>query len=337
MKVLLLGAGPVGLEKLEALLANSPLTQIRVVALEVLPAVQQLAARHAHVTIHQKAYEPTDLDEAQLVITALNNKELSARVKAAANQRGLLVNVADTPDLCDFYLSSVVRKGHLKIAISTNGKSPTIAKRLRETLQDAIPADLNEVLDNMEAIRSRLNGNFEEKVKRLNKITSVLAVSEQAEKAQKWRKVAQWSLIVFASMLIGHFIFSYINVRQVAGSIGSLYGQLDANFHWMLLAGFLAQMVDGALGMGYGVTSATILLSSGVNPAAISGSIHTAEMFASGASGYSHYKFGNVNKKMFKALVIPGVLGAIGGALLLVYLGEKHANYVRPVLACYTM
>jgi uncharacterized membrane protein YfcA len=105
----------------------------------------------------------------------------------------------------------------------------------------------------------------------------------------------------------------------------------------MLLAGFLAQLVDGALGMGYGVTSATILLSIGVNPAAISGSIHTAEMFASGASGYSHYKFGNVNKKMFKALLIPGVLGAIGGAVLLVWLGDKHADYIRPAMAVYTM
>jgi uncharacterized protein len=105
----------------------------------------------------------------------------------------------------------------------------------------------------------------------------------------------------------------------------------------MLLAGFLAQLVDGALGMGYGVTSATILLSAGVNPAAMSGSIHTAEMFASGASGYSHYKFGNVNKKLFKALVIPGVLGAILGAILLSKYGDTQTPYLRPIIACYTM
>jgi len=105
----------------------------------------------------------------------------------------------------------------------------------------------------------------------------------------------------------------------------------------MLLAGFLAQLVDGALGMGYGVTSATILLSTGVHPAAISGSIHTAEMFASGASGYSHYKFGNVNKKLFKALLIPGVIGAVFGAILLTKLGETHVDYIRPILATYTL
>ena len=105
----------------------------------------------------------------------------------------------------------------------------------------------------------------------------------------------------------------------------------------MVLAGFLAQLVDGALGMGYGVTSATVLLSAGVSPAAISGSIHTAEMFASGASGYSHYKFGNVNKKLFKTLLIPGVLGAILGAILLTKMGESHLEYLRPLLALYTL
>jgi hypothetical protein len=105
----------------------------------------------------------------------------------------------------------------------------------------------------------------------------------------------------------------------------------------MLLAGFVAQMVDGALGMGYGVTSATILLSAGINPAAISGSIHTAEMFASGASGYSHYRFGNVNKKLFKALVIPGVIGAVLGAILLTQLDKSNVDLIRPLMAAYTL
>jgi uncharacterized membrane protein YfcA len=69
----------------------------------------------------------------------------------------------------------------------------------------------------------------------------------------------------------------------------------------------------------------------------MSGSIHTAEMFASGASGYSHYKFGNVNKKLFKALLIPGVLGAIGGAILLVFIGDNYGAIIRPLIAVYTL
>jgi len=64
--------------------------------------------------------------------------------------------------------------------------------------------------------------------------------------------------------------------------------------------------------------------------------IHTAEMFSSGASGFSHYKFGNINKKLFRTILIPGVLGAIIGALLLSYLGEKYAGIIKPILAVYT-
>lgn len=152
-----------------------------------------------------------------------------------------------------------------------------------------------------------------------------------------WRKIATISMVLFALLLIGLFIYTYVPFNEALQSTKQLYKQLGNNFHWMVLAGFLAQLVDGALGMGYGVTSATILLSAGISPAAISGSIHTAETFAAGVSGYSHYKFGNVNKKLFKALVIPGVVGAVAGAVCLVFLGEAYGNYLRPIIAIYTL
>lgn len=151
------------------------------------------------------------------------------------------------------------------------------------------------------------------------------------------KTVATWCLASFAVIMAAYFLFFYQPFTHLAAKPLEWYHTLDKNFPWMVLAGFLAQLVDGALGMGYGVTSASILLSTGINPAAISGSIHAAEMFTSGASGYSHYKFGNVNKKLFKILVIPGVLGAIGGALLLVFLGDRFSGYVRPVMALYTL
>jgi uncharacterized membrane protein YfcA len=138
-------------------------------------------------------------------------------------------------------------------------------------------------------------------------------------------------------MLIGHLVLSYIPFREIANTTSEWYKGLDPNFHWMVLAGFLAQMVDGATSMGYGVTSSIVLQSFHVSPAAISAGIHTAEMFTSGASGYSHYKFGNVNKKLFKALIIPGVIGAILGALMLIWFDDKHIQYLRPVMALYTL
>jgi uncharacterized membrane protein YfcA len=160
---------------------------------------------------------------------------------------------------------------------------------------------------------------------------------QKKEKGFNSKKIARWCLISFALLLIGYFIFTYLPFKHLAGKTIDWYQTLDKNFHWMVLAGFLAQLVDGALGMGYGVTSASILLSTGISPAVISGSIHTAEMFTSGASGYSHYKFGNVNKKLFKLLVVPGVLGAVGGAFLLVFLGNEFSAYIRPAMAVYTL
>ncbi|MEJ0079521.1 MAG: sulfite exporter TauE/SafE family protein [Puia sp.] len=75
------------------------------------------------------------------------------------------------------------------------------------------------------------------------------------------------------------------------------------------MTGFLAQMVDGSMnGMGYGTISTTFLLANGVNPAIVSSRVHTARVFSSGVSGYSHHRFGNINKKLFRTLVIPGVM-----------------------------
>jgi len=336
LRVLLVGAGNVGLEKLSAMLDNAPAAQVTVVAPTIGEGVRKLAANHPLVDLQERNFDLNDLEEKDLVIVAINNKEISRSIYQASRSYNLLINVADTPDLCDFYLGSIVQKGNLKIAISTNGKSPTAAKRIKEVLNQALPAELNDVLNNLNTVRNRLNGNFAEKVKKLNELTKIL-VEEGSEKDRRWRKIATRSVQVFGLMLIGHFIFSYVPWQDILNGTVDWYNTLEPNFPIMLLAGFLAQMVDGALGMGYGVTSATILLSAGVNPAAISGSIHTAEMFASGASGYSHYKFGNVNKKLFKALLIPGVVGAVLGAILLTQLGEKHVEYIRPIMAAYTL
>lgn len=336
MQVLLVGGGNVALEKLSAILKNSPATAIRVVGTVISNEIKVLAESHRNIVLQERPFEEADLEGMEIVLIAINDKEQSETIRHMAKAAGKLVNAADKPDLCDFYLGSVVQKGNVKIAISTNGKSPTMAKRLKEILNGAIPAEISGVTDNLHLIRNRLNGDFSSKVKKLDKITQVLVENENAE-VEKWRKIATYILLAFGLMLLGHFIFSYIPLQAVADSTVSFYHSLDQAFLLMILAGFLAQMVDGATSMGYGVTSAIVLMSANVSPAAISGSIHTAEIFASGASGYSHYRFGNVNKKMFRALLIPGVLGAVAGAYLLVKFGETHIAYVRPIMAVYTL
>ena len=179
LRLLIVGGGKVGLEKLNAVIQNSPATKISLVASTINPDIKILATRYRSIELHERPYQSTDLDQTDIVIIAINDRALSQGIQADAKKRNKLVNVADTPDLCDFYLGSIVKKGNLKLAISTNGKSPTIARRLKEILAETLPDELDEVLDNIHIIRNRLKGNFEEKVQQLNEITKVLVETSE--------------------------------------------------------------------------------------------------------------------------------------------------------------
>ncbi|HZY81577.1 MAG TPA: bifunctional precorrin-2 dehydrogenase/sirohydrochlorin ferrochelatase [Cyclobacteriaceae bacterium] len=171
LTTLIVGGGNVGLEKISAILKNSPNAPVILVSRTIHPEIKALAIKHPNVELIERNFRLWDLWSADIVLLATNNRETNQSILKFAKGRGLLVNVADTPDLCDFYLGSVVTKGELKVGISTNGKSPTIAKRFREFLEEAIPEDTNELLDNMNGIREKVKGDFQEKVKVLNEVT----------------------------------------------------------------------------------------------------------------------------------------------------------------------
>ena len=179
LRVLLVGGGNVGYEKLSSLLSNSPDTVIIIVAPIIRDEVRELVSQHPACTIIQRNFEDADLENKEIVICATDNKELHKRIKQLANAKKLLVNVADTPELCDFYLGSIVQKGNLKIAISTNGKSPTIAKRIKEVFNETIPDEIDSLLRNMQDIRNKMNGSFSEKVKQLDKLTQKLSQKQE--------------------------------------------------------------------------------------------------------------------------------------------------------------
>ncbi len=181
LDVLLVGGGNVGLEKLSALLVNSPDTRVSVVADRFLPELRELAAAHPAVTLTERKFEVEDLREKDLIVLATDDPALHERIKRITRERRILTNVADTPALCDFYLGSIVQKGDLKIAISTNGKSPTVAKRLREFLGDVIPDSIQETLENLTAVREKIKGDFAEKVRRLNELTASLSGKKPSE------------------------------------------------------------------------------------------------------------------------------------------------------------
>src|SRR5690606_2075245 len=146
LHVLLVGGGKVGLEKLTALLENSPKATVTVVAREISNDVRAYVADYPGVRLLERAFEDPDLNDVDLVVVASNNPQLNTHIRTECRKRHLLINVADKPDLCDFYLGSIVKKGNLKLGISTNGKSPTIAKRIKELLNDALPEEIDETL-----------------------------------------------------------------------------------------------------------------------------------------------------------------------------------------------
>lgn len=343
LRLLIVGGGAVGLEKLTAVITNSPLTAIRVVGITISDKIKQLAEKYPNIELHERAFEENDLAFADVVITAINDHAVSEEICKLARQKGKLINAADKPDLCDFYLSSVVKKGSLKIAISTNGKSPTIAKRLKEVISNMLPDEMENVLDNMQTIRNGMAGDFDEKVRQLNDLTKVLVAKQEdliavkIPEEKQWQKVVKWCLFAFLFMIIGHTLLSYLPYQRIVESVRTIPEYIDTrSFLIMLLTGFLAQMTDGSLGMGYGTISTTFLLANGVPPAIVSSRVHSARVFSSGVSGYSHHRFGNINKKLFRALVIPGVIGAIVGATL-AFLGQKYSSYVRIPLSFYTL
>lgn len=345
LRLLIIGGGNVGLEKLQAVLHNSPSTSIRIVAISIHTAIKEQAETHPNIELVERPYQADDLDQADIAIAAVNDWELSEKIHKDAREKRILVNVADKPELCDFYLGSIVKKGNLKIAISTNGKSPTIAKRLKEEIGTMIPDEMESVLDNMQTIRHSLNGEFSEKVRQLNELTKVLVAKQATPDAailhkpgdRKWQQIVKWCLFAFVFMIIGHGILSWVPFGDIVGFIKTLPEHVDTRaFLLMLLTGFLAQMVDGSMGLGYGTISTTFLLAYGVPPAIVSSRVHSARVFSSGVSGYSHHRFGNINKKLFRALVIPGSIGAILGAALAFY-GQKYATWVKVPLSIYTV
>ena len=175
LNLLVVGAGEVGEEKMSFILKSSPNANIKVVATWAGDEVAALIEQHKRqVVFVQKKFEVSDVEGADIVIAATNFPEVNKEVYNAAKSHGKIVNIADTPDLCDFYMGSIVTRGDLKVAISTNGKSPTFSKRFRQLLESILPEETNDLLTNLKIIRDNLKGDFNYKVKELNRITKSL-------------------------------------------------------------------------------------------------------------------------------------------------------------------
>jgi len=178
LNFLIVGGGNVGFEKLFFLLKSSPGASVKLVATSISEEIKSHVANFSNVQLLEDDFRNDHLEDMDLVIAATNSRDTNLAIRAAAKSEKLLVNVSDTPAYCDFYLGGIVTKGNLKIAISTNGKSPTFAKRFRQMLEEALPDSIPETLLNLRRIRDGLKGNFDHRVRKLNELTAVLTETE---------------------------------------------------------------------------------------------------------------------------------------------------------------
>lgn len=170
LDVLIVGGGNVGLEKLTFLLKSSPSAQVTMVSKAFIPEVIALAKGY-NVTLVEDAYKSSYLTGRQIVIATTDDLDVNLQVYHDCKKENILVNLADNPTYCDFYMGGIVTKGNVKIAISTNGKSPTAAKRLRQFFEEVLPENMNEFVENLNTYRKTIKGDFEEKVSKMNELT----------------------------------------------------------------------------------------------------------------------------------------------------------------------
>jgi precorrin-2 dehydrogenase/sirohydrochlorin ferrochelatase len=152
-RCLVVGGGAVGSRKVQTLLRCG--ARVTVVSRETTPSLQELAAQ-GRITLVQKSYQNSDLNGMFLVIGATNDESLNQKISQDAEQRNLLCNIVDRPKVCNFILPSIVERGDLIITVSTSGKSPALAKKLRQALEKEFGEEYGQLLLIMGAIRAKL-------------------------------------------------------------------------------------------------------------------------------------------------------------------------------------
>ena len=173
LNVLIVGGGFVAEEKLTFLLKSSPDAKVTMVSPMFRKGTIELAKKGC-VTLVKDVYDKRYLQGRHIVVATTDIPEVNVEVWKDCRAEAKLVNVADNPPYCDFYMGGIVTKGNVKVAISTNGKSPTTAKRLRQFFEEVIPENIDDFVKNLNEYRKTIKGNFEEKVDALNEFTKSL-------------------------------------------------------------------------------------------------------------------------------------------------------------------
>ncbi len=178
LSILIVGGGNVAEEKLTFLTKSSPDANVVMVSPEYRESTLQLAKKY-NVEFILDEYHEKYLVGKHMIVATTDNPEVNIQVYEDCRKLDKLVNVADNPPYCDFYMGGIVTKGNVKIAISTNGKSPTTAKRLRQFFEEVIPEDINKMVLNLNSYRKTIKVDFEQKVEKMNEVTEALVNSNE--------------------------------------------------------------------------------------------------------------------------------------------------------------
>ncbi len=178
LNVLIVGGGNVAEEKLHFLTKSSPDAKVLLVAPLFREGTIALANKFC-ATMITDVYHEKYLKGRHIVIATTEKPEVNIQVWKDCRAQAKLVNVADNPPYCDFYMGGIVTKGNVKVAISTNGKSPTTAKRLRQFFEEVIPENVDDLVQNLNTYRKTIKGDFEEKVETLNEFTKGLIAKKE--------------------------------------------------------------------------------------------------------------------------------------------------------------
>jgi uroporphyrin-III C-methyltransferase/precorrin-2 dehydrogenase/sirohydrochlorin ferrochelatase len=149
-RVLVVGGGSIASQKIEVLHRNG--ASVRVVA----PAILRKILDYEPDEVFNRSFTETDLAGVDLVIAATDRMDMNVEIRNLAHERGLLVNVVDVPELCDFIFPSILRRGPLHVSVSTSGTGPAIARMLRQELEHLYPADTGPILEQLDRLRSEL-------------------------------------------------------------------------------------------------------------------------------------------------------------------------------------
>nr|WP_262913998.1 bifunctional precorrin-2 dehydrogenase/sirohydrochlorin ferrochelatase [Polaribacter sp. DS7-9] len=179
LQVLIVGGGFVAEEKLTFLLKSSPDACVTMVSPMFRSGTVNLSKK-GNVSLVEDVYDKKYLEGKHIVVATTDIPEVNVKVWEDCRAQAKLVNVADNPPYCDFYMGGIVTKGNVKVAISTNGKSPTTAKRLRQFFEEVLPENIDDLVKNLNEFRKTIKGDFEEKVETLNEFTKGLIEKKES-------------------------------------------------------------------------------------------------------------------------------------------------------------